>query len=172
MTDYHTAQRPPRGRNQRFATRREEVADKQTPGAILTYREYRSDCAFTIGLWPHSSAMRFGLEDIAEALRKPVFVPYAGRKACPLMLPMLPLIVEALNVRDAFIHRDGTCESQRKFIQNYHLAAEPRMLALDADADEGIGDRRECRRDDLLDRSRWQFGLRDELVRAWNGGAA
>jgi CRISPR system Cascade subunit CasD len=28
MTDYHTAQSPPRGRNQRFATRRHEVADK------------------------------------------------------------------------------------------------------------------------------------------------
>ncbi len=172
MTDYHTAQSPPRGRNQRFKTRREEVADKQTLGTILSYREYRSDCAFTIGLWPRSSAMRFGLEDIAEALRKPAFVPYAGRKACPLMLPMRPLIIEAVNVRDAFIQRDGTCESQRTFLQDYHLAAEPRMLALDADADEETGHHRERRRDEIIDRSRWQFGMRDELVCAWDGGAA
>src|SRR5689334_9905919 len=29
MTDYHTAQTPPQVRNRRFATRREEAADKQ-----------------------------------------------------------------------------------------------------------------------------------------------
>jgi CRISPR system Cascade subunit CasD len=171
MTDYHTAQSPPRGRGRSFATRREEVADKQNLGTILSYREYRSDCVFTIALWPRVPSLHFALEDIAEALRKPVFVPYAGRKACPLMLPMLPLIFDAANVREAFIQRDRTCESQKKFLQNYNLAAVPRMLALDADAGEEAGHRRERHRDEILDRSRWQFGMRDELVRSWDGGA-
>ena len=39
--DYHTAQSPPRMRNRRFATRREELAVKDL-GTILTRREYRA----------------------------------------------------------------------------------------------------------------------------------
>lgn len=87
MTDYHTAQAPPRGRNQRLATRRDELINKQSLGTILSYREYRSDCSFSIALWPRVSPLRFGLDELAKALRNPIFVPYAGRKACPLMLP-------------------------------------------------------------------------------------
>ncbi len=172
MTDYHTTQSAPRGRNQRFATRREEVADKQSLGTILSYREYRSDCSFTIALWPHASSSHFKLEDLKEALRKPVFAPYAGRKACPLMLPMQPLILDANSVRDAFILRDGICENQNVFLKQYGLFAQPHALAVDADADEATGDRRERRRDQILNRSHWQFGLRDELVCGWEGGAA
>jgi CRISPR system Cascade subunit CasD len=80
MTDYHTAQTPPQVRNRRFAMRREEAADKQNLRTILSYREYRSDCSFSVALWPRVSPSRFSLEKLAEALRKPVFVPYVGRK--------------------------------------------------------------------------------------------
>jgi CRISPR system Cascade subunit CasD len=45
MTDYHTAQTPPHGRNRRFGTRRDEVTDKQNVGTILSYREYRIACS-------------------------------------------------------------------------------------------------------------------------------
>lgn len=171
MTDYHTAQTPPRGRNQRFATRRDEVADKQSVGTILSYREYRSDCSFSIALWPRVAPLRFSLEELAEALRKPLFVPYAGRKACPLMLPMQPLVLEAGNVREAFAQRDTMCESQRAFLEHYGLFARPHALALDADAAEAMQGRRERRRDQILDRTRWQFGLRDEILCPWEGGA-
>lgn len=172
MTDYHTAQTPPRGRNQRFATRRDEVADKQSLGTILSYREYRSDCSFSIALWPRVSSLRFSLEELAEALRKPVFVPYAGRKACPLMLPMRPVVLEADSIREAFEQRDAIPESQRAFLERYDLLAKPNMFALDADADEVMQGRRERRRDQILNRGRWQFGLRDEILRPWEGGAA
>lgn len=174
MTDYHTIQTAPSGRNRRFATRREEVADRRDLGTILSYREYRSDCSFTIALWPRVSPPRFSLEQISEALRKPVFTSYAGRKACPLMLPMQPLIVEAGDVHQALERRDAIAMSEAKkdFLSRYGLLGEPRGLALDAEAAADMPGRRERRRDEVLDRSRWQFGLRDELVRAWNGGAA
>jgi CRISPR system Cascade subunit CasD len=150
MTDYHTAQTPSRGRNQRFATRREEIADKQTLGTILSYREYRSDCSFSIALWARVSPMRFGLDKLAAALHKPMFVPYVGRKACPLMLPMQPLVLEASNVQGAFAQRDAMCEKQKTFLKEYNLVAEPYALALDADAGGEMGDRRERQRDQIL----------------------
>jgi CRISPR system Cascade subunit CasD len=172
MTDYHTAQTPPQGRNRRFATRRGELADKQALGTILSYREYRSDCSFSIAFWPRVSSLRFSLEALAEALRKPVFAPYAGRKACPLMLPMQPLVIEAADVREAFEQRDTICESQKAFLHSYGLLAMPEALAIDADAADTIAGRWERQRDQILNRSRWQFGLRDEITCPWTAGAA
>jgi CRISPR system Cascade subunit CasD len=170
MTDYQTAQSPPRGRNQRFATRRDEVADKQNLGTILSYREYRSDCSFSIALWPRVSSLRFSLEDLAKALREPIFVPYAGRRACPLMLPMQPLVLDASDVRAAFEMRDERCEKQRAFLERYGLLATAHAIAHDADAVSGVRGRRERRRDQILHRGRLQFGLRDEVLRPWDGG--
>jgi CRISPR system Cascade subunit CasD len=171
MMDYHTVQAPPRGRNQRFATRREELADKQNLGTILSYREYRGDCSFSIALWPRILTTRFSLEEITQALRNPIFAPYAGRKACPLILPMQPLIVEAVGIREAFAQRDAACEKQRAFLECHGLLATPHWLALDADAAQTIPGRRERKRDQVLDRSRWQFVLRDEILCPWHGDA-
>lgn len=172
ITDYHTIQAPPRGRARHFATRREEVADKQKLTTILSYREYRSDCSFSIALWSRSSSLRFSLEQIAAALRKPRFIPYVGRKSCPSMLPMYPLLIETHTVEEAFIERDRQCERQKAFLKSCGLIALPNRLAMDADAPEVAGDRTERRRDQVIARTRWQFGLRDEVVRLWKGDRA
>src|SRR3984893_15445165 len=95
--DYHTAQSPPRMRNRRFATRREELAVEDL-GTILTRRDYRADSCFTLALWPRGKIARWTLDEFQNALRRPVYVPYAGRKSCPFMLPMDPRIVEAADV--------------------------------------------------------------------------
>lgn len=167
MSDYHTAQAPPRGRKQTFPTRREELADRNSLGTILSYREYRSDCSFSVALWQRWDAGRFSLEEIAAALRKPIFVPYAGRKACPLMLPMWPLVVEAEDVMQAFANRDAACKEQNDFRIRFRLGAAEHAIAFDAEAVNGLrvsNSRREQRRDRILSRVHWQFGLRDEIV--------
>lgn len=170
MTDYHTVQTPARGRNQHFATRREEVADKQSLGTILSYREYRSDCAFTVALWTRVISPRFSLEELAEALLRPVFTPYIGRKACPLMLPTNPRIIPADDVHQAFVQYDAMLQSKRVFLEKYGLTTTPRMLAIDTDAARNMEGRRERRRDEVLARERWQFGLREEFVSSWERG--
>src|SRR5262249_28468964 len=173
MADYHTSQSPPRGRNQKYATRREEVAEKQSLGTILSNREYRSDCSFSIALWARSNPACFKLEEIAYALRYPAFVSYAGRKACPLMLPMRPLVLEAAHGRGAFEQRDAATVHERAFLESRGLLATPSSLAVDAAADEpkhGGRTRRERKRDQIVDRRRWQFTLRDEILGPWDGG--
>jgi CRISPR system Cascade subunit CasD len=54
LYDYHTAQTPPQHQNRRFATRREELAVDGL-GTILSVREYRTDPAYLVVLWPRGT---------------------------------------------------------------------------------------------------------------------
>lgn len=100
MRDYHTIQMPPTRKGTRYFTRKSELADHDALNTMLTSRDYRCD-----GLWivavrvnnhaPHS------LEQLAHALKHPVFTLYLGRKACPLAAPLMPSIVEAKDWRSA-----------------------------------------------------------------------
>jgi hypothetical protein len=85
---------------------------------------------------------------------------------------MQPFVLEASDVREAFAIRDGKCEKQRTFLETHGLLATPHALAVDADAVSDIGGRRERRRDRILNRGRWQFALRDEILRPWDGPRA
>lgn len=165
MTDFHTAQPPGRGHKMRSATRREELEGDKA-NAILTYREYRTDCSYTIALWPSTTAPRHGAEAIAAALRHPIFMPYAGRKSCPLMLPMAPHILEAETLEDAFAAHDAASVKQAAFRAEYRLAATPLRLAVEAPHKGDRQGRIEKRRDHVLSRVRWQFAPRDEFIGA------
>jgi hypothetical protein len=74
-----------------FRTRREELAAPDL-GTILSRRDYHVDLAVFVALWPREAAPRWSLKAVAEAMREPQFVPYLGRRACPLMLPLSPEI--------------------------------------------------------------------------------
>jgi CRISPR system Cascade subunit CasD len=171
MTDYHTAQTSKRSGKTRPATRREEVQGEDI-GTILTYREYRTDCSYTIALWPSSNAPRHGAAGIADALRLPVFVPYAGRKSCALMLPMAPHVVEAETLADAFAAHDAASVRHAEFREKYRLSATPQQLAVEAKERPELPGRIEKRRDTVLSRKRWQFGPREEFVGALGRGDA
>jgi CRISPR system Cascade subunit CasD len=162
--DYHTAQSPPQIRDRRFATRREELAVEDL-GTILTRREYHADTCFTLALWPRGDSARWTLDEFLNALRRPVYVPYAGRKACPLMLPMDPRIVEAEDVFEAFARRDALIAADPRisaFLRPRCLETRAHTVALDAEAWASASPAQiERRRDALLDRGRWQFGLRE-----------
>jgi CRISPR system Cascade subunit CasD len=166
LSDYHTAQTAPTRRNRSFATRREEaMAADQT---ILTRRDYRTDIAFTLALWARGGAAPWTLDDIAEALNRPRFTPFLGRKSCPLGLPMAPLIITAETVREAFEARDAeACAIEREAL------VRPGGGTLWSDRIErepALGltvSRTEVRRDEPISRARWQFGLREEMVADW-----
>lgn len=159
LADYHTAQVPPRRRNRRFATRAEELAadDLET---ILSRRDYRADLLVLCAVWTRAGA-RWPLDALADALTAPRFVPYLGRKACPLGLPMKPMLAEhddpvaALGTRAADGPERGLVESVRA----------PVIVLDRADLPSGVRvSRIELRRDALVSRARWQFALREEAV--------
>lgn len=70
------------------------------PG-IVSERYYLVNAVFTICLWQNKKGP-YSLNLIREALIKPVYAPFLGRKCCPLNLPPTPVIVTARDLSKAF----------------------------------------------------------------------
>jgi CRISPR system Cascade subunit CasD len=173
LADYHTTQVPSAQRGRRFATRAEELA---APGlsTILSRRDYRSGAWHLGALWARGEAVRWPLEALADAMERPGFVPYLGRKSCPLGLPLAPCIAEAADPPTALLARrsegpEAKLEHPKGRPLHAALADAPgeTIVVLDA-ADADRHDRRlrriELRRDQPRSRRRWQFDLREEAV--------
>lgn len=160
--DYHTAQVPPTRRGRRFATRAEELnaPDLET---ILSRRDYRADLLVLVAVWARPNA-RWSLTEMETGLLTPVYVPYFGRKACPLTLPMAPRREEATDPAVVLARRatDGP-EPERHLIRP-HAAPIVTMTAADAHLFGLPVARVEIRRDGLASRRRWQFNLREEAI--------
>lgn len=169
IADYHTAQTPPARRGKTWATRREELAGERN--TILSRRDYRADCAFTIACSALVKSL-FTLDTLEMALRKPVFTLYLGRKSCPLGLPPDPLLVEAEMLEDALAEYDRGRKRPDVYAHYFERGGE---IAFD-DHFTGLVRRNaariEARRDVVLDRKLWRFDLRDEHVVTSSGGAA
>jgi CRISPR system Cascade subunit CasD len=160
--DYHTAQVPPRKRapeGGRFRTRRDEIlaGELQT---VLSSRDSVADAVCTVVVWARVSAAP-SLDDLCEALRRPVFTPYLGRKSNPPALPLHPQVVEA----------DGLCEAfeRLRFDDETFLVGIPRDEVPYVYWDEdyfahGFDELHlQTRRDLLLSSRRRQFAERREL---------
>src|SRR5690606_6011040 len=97
--DYHTVQTIPTAAAKRPDSR---PAALRTAGrnvnTTITYRDYRVGVLYGVALWDGP------LEDLASALRRPVFTLYLGRKSCPLSAPPDPQVVEANDALAALRH--------------------------------------------------------------------
>jgi CRISPR system Cascade subunit CasD len=151
-----------------FAARREELAAELE--TVLTRRDYRADVSFTVALWRRNAPLPWTLADFVDALRRPAFVPYLGRKSCPLGLPMAPLIVEADTVCGSLQRRDAEAPAlERDAAANgggFVWADQPSATCPPLGLDEQHS-HVEWRRDELVSRMRWQFGLRAEVAAPW-----
>jgi CRISPR system Cascade subunit CasD len=104
LSDYHTAQEPPGPavRKKPPQSRRDELAfPRESLHTTLSRRDYQCDALAVVCLWLLGGPKPFGLEQLSKALGHPRFVPYLGRKSCPLGLPIEPQIVEAANPAEA-----------------------------------------------------------------------
>lgn len=98
MRDYHTVQAPPQQAKVQYRTRRQELIDESRVGTLLSSREYRCDSIAVVAVLAREGAPRT-LDELADALRRPVFPLYLGRKSCPLALPLGPQLVQAETLR-------------------------------------------------------------------------
>ncbi|MGI5862485.1 MAG: type I-E CRISPR-associated protein Cas5/CasD [Myxococcales bacterium] len=96
LSDFHTAERarasaarknPPRSRKEELAL--------ELDHPVVSRRDYYCDALAAACLWPLDGESPFDLETLADALKRPRFTPYLGRKSCPLGMPLQPQIVEA-----------------------------------------------------------------------------
>lgn len=164
LADYHTAQVPPVRRGRRFATRAEELAadDLET---VLSRRDYRTDALVLAAIWQREN-VRWALADIGAAMQAPHFIPYFGRKSCPLMLPLAPQLIEAANPVVALGQRTEHGPDPERRLARPETAPLITMTATDV-RQFGLSDkirRIEFRRDAIASRRRWQFALREEAI--------
>lgn len=164
LRDYHTVQTVP-GKVKRPNSRREALAAAGgSVNTIITQRDYRSDVCFGVALWPADpAAPPAPPADLVAALDRPVFVPYLGRKSCPLSAPLAARIVQApdpLAALGALTLPPWLAAAQAG---RHPDPARPILVA--ADPFEGLEpDRVETRWDQPTDRAAWHFAQREVHV--------
>ena len=150
LRDFHTVQTVPTAKARRPDSRRDALARARgAENTILTRRDHETDCAFAVAIWGGED-----LPAVRRALERPHFVPYLGRKSCPLSAPMAPRVVAAETPTDAL--------RQAILPPFWHPADTPdagRPLSVASD-DPIPGARIERRWDDPLDRTAWHFTSR------------
>ena len=180
LRDYHTAQAPKARKNGQWRTRQEELAVKEELNTVLSERLYRLEAAATVALW-RKAAKGSALEALGEALTKPHFAPYLGRKACPLGRAPRPRIVAAASLLAALNAYDAQeRESDLAMWQWFESAQVGQDVPIWFEMDAGLepeeaqaraeGQIRQ-RRDSLRDRSLWQFSDRSEGRLTWRAHA-
>jgi CRISPR system Cascade subunit CasD len=175
LADYHTTQVPSAKRGRRFATRAEELEfPSHELNTILSRRDYRSGAWHLGAISLRQNIARWTLDELAEAMRRPCFVPYLGRKSCPLGLPLAPQVGDAPDAAIALLDRHQSGPEALLLARYGHtlrgVLADPPVpttIALDTDLvdpDNKRHLRTEFRRDQPRSRRRWQFDLREEAV--------
>lgn len=171
LRDFHTAQVPPRTalKGWPHRSRRDELAVPEL-GTILSRRDYRQQVAYVVAVRALDGAP-YPLPDLQQALRRPRFVLYLGRKSCPPSAPLAPELVEADDVRgafDAYLGMQG--ERVAATADRWGRTCLPQPLPLDALAwDDAMSphmgiepDLTVTRKDRVLRRRGWQFTDRME----------
>lgn len=147
LRDYHTVQTVPTAKARRPQSRPQAMRDARDGlNTIITLRDYRCTPLYGVALW--GEEVDALLTRLQQALLRPTFVLYLGRKSCPLAAPLAPRIVSAPTPQEALAHIKLPPWRQGETAQ--------RMAADDVVPAE----RHEQRQDQALDRQRWHFGPR------------
>jgi CRISPR system Cascade subunit CasD len=175
LRDYHTAQVPPRTalKGRPHTTRRHELSvPKPELSTILSTRDYRQNAASLVALVVRQGAVpRYSLASLQQALREPHFTLYLGRKSCPPAEPLWPQLVTALSAQAAFAAyaelRDAAQQRAKTSAKQPLLEPLPPVarISFDAHIEAGVAaDLTVPRKDQLIRRTGWQFGDRDEHI--------
>ncbi len=162
LRDYHTTQVPSQKKGKIFYCRYDET-NEDSLNTILSQRDYRTDASYTIALWLREDQSTWTLKDFKQALLKPVFTLYLGRKSCPLALPLKPQIIDSDNLYQALLQVD----SHNNFLM-YLPKSETVSIYYEGFslAEAGIPKQalhwQSSRRDAIASRKRWQFKERQE----------
>ena len=176
LRDYHTAQVPSRSdlKKRPHATRRDELSlPKSDLNTILSSRDYRQDAAALVAVQTVANAP-YSLAQLAEALKKPKFVLYLGRKSCPVAVPLHPCVLSTETIITAFAGyqqqlSDLWQQQLPKHIEPNNLAVHKIAWGDDFGADDlsVVGVERDLsitRKDQVITRQGWQFADRNEHI--------
>lgn len=174
LRDYHTVQVGVPPRKFQFRSRRQELAAAKVE-TMLTSREYRCDSLALVAVEALPGAP-VALAQLAEALRKPRFTLYLGRKSCPLALPLSPRLASALSLKELFSMaqlpsllaladpRPDTATWPNRLDVRLLRPGQPRFYWEDGMSAGMTASYESQRHDQPLSRQRWQFTARREWV--------
>lgn len=110
MTDYHTV----------LDARRADGGIRED--AIVSRREYLCDAEFTLAL-SFKDLAEYNLERVLQAVKKPKYTPYLGRRSCPLQRPLFESIVNAETAQQALkqIEQHGTLYSETPLPNSHEM---------------------------------------------------
>ncbi len=197
LRDYHTAQAPDSVGKFVYCTRRDElVVGKERLGTILSSREYRCDAFVLVAVVAEDGAP-YSLDEIREALMKPRYHLYLGRKSCPLAAPLNPLVRDAVGFGEAldkypygalFVSNWLLKTARKTFTGDGILSDETSLLEFsredknvfsydrqpvryywEGDAIDLVSQQSLTRHDQPISRTRWQFTQRTEQLTIGKG---
>lgn len=161
LRDYHTVTAADSVGKFRYRTRRDELTvGHDRLHTVLTSREYRTDAYALIAI-KSTEQSPYPLQQLASALLQPVFIPYLGRKACPLAAPLEPQCIEAEDFQSAFLQYQPTIAVHTDYsfeLLDYFWEGE--LNDFSSNNDELSSALSIVSHDQLLSRKRWQFSQR------------
>lgn len=171
LRDYQTAQVPPENKlkGRPHVTRRHELSvPKHDLSTILSTRDYRQNSAYLVAVCIRQGvAPAYSLQALADALKKPKYVLYLGRKSCAPSAPLWPQVLAAETAAEAFAKFKTAHEQARQL--NGKAVIEPlpaiQRVAFDEHIEAGVSSDLVVRRQDRpIRRGGWLFGDRTEHI--------
>lgn len=198
LRDYHTAQAPDSVGKFVYRTRRDElVIGKERLGTILSSREYRCD-ALTLAAVVAEEGAPYSLDELRDALLKPRFHLYLGRKSCPVAAPMNPQVRDADGFGEAldsypygalFVSNWLMKTARKETVAGGALSDAPSLVEFsredknvfaygnqpvryywEGESGDLVSQQSLTRHDQPLSRARWQFTQRIEHLAIGKGG--
>ncbi|NOX75112.1 MAG: type I-E CRISPR-associated protein Cas5/CasD [Gammaproteobacteria bacterium] len=91
MIDYHTVK-----------DARKEHQGLKSIETIQTWREYLQDAKYTVAIWLTRQAT-VSFDALVEAINRPVYTPFLGRRSCPITRPLFADRVSSVNELEALV---------------------------------------------------------------------
>lgn len=162
LRDFHTIQSSRPGKGVIPNTRREELESGAPINTITSRRDYLNDAVCMVCL-KANDLPPYSLENLAQALEHPIYMPYIGRKSCPVGLPLSPLIIEGQSFQDVLMQRPP----DRRFLESIVSGQDPEkevMVRLFWEEEQRPSSVHAVpRRDVSLNKKGWQFAERLEM---------
>ncbi|HDG96802.1 MAG TPA: type I-E CRISPR-associated protein Cas5/CasD [Deltaproteobacteria bacterium] len=164
LKDYQTTQVPPHNKKAKHLyTRRDELLEEKL-GTILSNREYRQDAFYHVAIWSKGKDEKFSLETLLQALQKPVFTPYLGRKSCPPALPFNPVIVKTESLKSALDQYSDSIREKESVAEYLGQGGQMQYFWETCPHSGMLENFRTPRYDESISRLRWQFRAREEFT--------
>lgn len=94
MIDYHTVKNA-----------RDGYSGLKSHDTIQSWREYLQDAKFTVAI-TNTTHASISLDQLKQAIQKPIYTPYLGRRSCSITQPLYFADVEASHALMAFSEAD------------------------------------------------------------------